>query len=119
MAGCTTTRRQFSKASHESGLLEYEFDYLGFDHKVNKGNWPHPYASYMKVLGKDYDLKSELHNTNKAAMDEYNRELFDIVEQTMYLPQKEEDKIERRGKTSSRDRIRALMDRGSPFLAIG
>ena len=86
ITGSAVTRREFSKASHESGLLEYEFDYLGFDHKVNKGNWPHPYASYMKVLGRDYDLRSELHTTNKASMDEYNRELFDIVEQTMYLP---------------------------------
>ena len=58
-------RRQFSVASHESGLLEYEFDYLGFDHKVDKGNWPHNYYSYMKVLGKDYDTKAENHVKNE------------------------------------------------------
>jgi len=37
----------------------------------------------------------------------------------MYLTPKEEDKLEKRGKTDARGRIRALLDRGSPFLAIG
>lgn len=37
----------------------------------------------------------------------------------MFLPVKEEEKNERRGKNSPRDRIRQLLDRGSPFLSIG
>jgi len=53
-------QRAFSRVNHESesGLLESRFDYLGWQHKVDQGNFPHEYLSYMKVIGEDYDTKS-------------------------------------------------------------
>ena len=65
----------------DTGLLDREFDYLGHDHKTDRGNFPHNYASYMKVLGADYDTKSAEHINNQAKSEELNRELFDAVEQ--------------------------------------
>jgi len=58
--------RSFSRIDHtsESGLLESRFDYLGYAHKVDTGNFPHDYMSYMKVLGEDYDTKSTQHLEN-------------------------------------------------------
>lgn len=37
----------------------------------------------------------------------------------MFLSAKEEDKLVKRGKNDARNRIRKVLDRGSPFLAIG
>ena len=95
-------QRQFAKASHESGLLEREFDYLQFDHKVDKGNWPHPYFSYMKVIGEEYNTRSEDHLNNLAQMEELSRELWDAVEQTMHLTTPEEEKLARNHKNDPR-----------------
>jgi len=37
----------------------------------------------------------------------------------MNISKVEEDKLLKRGKFSARDRIRKLLDRGSPFLVLG
>ena len=42
----------------QSGLQGYEFDY-NFESKIDHGKFPNKLHSYMKVLGKDYDVKSE------------------------------------------------------------
>jgi len=52
-------------------------------------------------------------------MEFLNRELWDHVEEGMILTQREEDKLVKRGKSDARNRIRQVLDRGSPFLAIG
>jgi len=48
-----------------------------------------------------------------------NMELRENVEQTMQLTRVEEDKLVKRKKYDARNRIRKLLDRGSPWLAIG
>ena len=46
------------KQRNHSGMAPYEFDY-SFERQVDKGNFPHEFRSYMKVIGHDYDTNSE------------------------------------------------------------
>lgn len=48
-----------------------------------------------------------------------NMELRENVEQTMQLTREEEAKLIKRKKMDARERIRKLLDRGSPWLALG
>ena len=73
----------------------------------------------MKILGEDYDVNSEQHLENLERMNQLNIELVECVDQTMQLTEAEEEKLLKRGKVDARNRIRKLLDRGSPFLALG
>ena len=73
----------------------------------------------MKILGEDYDVNSEQHHENLERMNQLNIELVECVDQTMQLTEAEEEKLLKRGKVDARNRIRKLLDRGSPFLALG
>ena len=48
-----------------------------------------------------------------------NLELMENVEQTMQLSREEEAKLLKRKKMDARERVRRLLDRGSPWLALG
>ena len=54
------TRQEFSHFArkNKSGLQPPEFDYY-FESKINRGNFPDSFQSYMKVLGTEYDTQSE------------------------------------------------------------
>lgn len=52
-------------------------------------------------------------------MQALNFELKEHVEQSMQLSRVEEDKLAQRKKFHAHDRIRKLLDRGSPWLALG
>lgn len=52
-------------------------------------------------------------------MQQLNIELMENVEQSMLLTAEEEAKLVKRGKFDARTRIRKLLDRGSPFMALG
>lgn len=99
-------------------MQPYEFDYY-FQSKVDTGKFPHNYQSYMKVLGAEYDTNSQQHLDNLEQMNQLNIELSERVEDTMKIPKRELEKLEKRGKNDARNRIRKLLDRGSPFLALG
>jgi len=73
----------------------------------------------MKVLGDDYDTNSVQHIENQELMQQLNIELMENVEQSMLLTAEEEAKLVKRGKFDARTRIRKLLDRGSPFMALG
>lgn len=73
----------------------------------------------MKILGQDYDTRSEQHLDNLEQMNMLNMELRENVEQTMQLSREEEAKLIKRKKMDARERIRKLLDRGSPWLALG
>ena len=73
----------------------------------------------MKVLGEDYDTRSTQHMDNMEQMNLLNLELMENVEQTMQLSREEEAKLLKRKKMDARERIRKLLDRGSPWLALG
>ena len=55
------------KARNNSGLVEQEFDYY-FESKVDQGRYPHQYSSFMKILGEDYDTRSQQHMDNLEQM---------------------------------------------------
>jgi len=95
-----------------------EFDYF-FEQRINHGKFPHNYQSFMKILGEDYDTNSEQHLANLEAMKQLNYELQENVEQTMQITPEEVAKLKKRDKFDARDRIRKLLDRGSPWLALG
>ena len=46
------------KPRNNSGLQEHEFDYY-FESKIDNGRYPHRYQSFMKILGEDYDTRSQ------------------------------------------------------------
>ena len=48
------------KTRNSSGLREQEFDYY-FESKVDQGRYPHQYQNFMKILGEDYDTRSQQH----------------------------------------------------------
>jgi len=73
----------------------------------------------MKILGKDYDTRSQQHMDNQQEIQMLNMELSENVEQSMQLTREEEGKLVKRKKFDARDRIRKLLDRGSPWLALG
>jgi len=52
-------------------------------------------------------------------MTQLNHELVDNVESTMNITAEEDAKLLKRGKFGARERIRRLLDRGSPFMALG
>lgn len=56
---------------------------------------------------------------NLQEMQMLNMELSENVEQSMQLTREEEGKLVKRKKFDARDRIRKLLDRGSPWLALG
>ncbi len=103
---------------NQSGMKPREFDYE-FSQKIDNGRFPHNYHSYMKVLGSEYDTNSEQHIENTERMNEICNDLQDAVESTMKISAVEEAKLKKRGKFDARERIRKLLDRGSPFLALG
>lgn len=101
-----------------SGIKRPDFDYER-DSQVDNGRWPHKYHSFMKVLGEDYDTSSAQHLENLEKMNQLNHELSENVGWSMKISAAEELKLVKRGKFNARDRIRKLLDRGSPFLALG
>lgn len=101
-----------------SGIKRPTFDYYS-DSKLERGNFPHKYHSFMKVLGEDYDTSSPQHLENLEKMKQINMDLMENVSWTMKISKEEELKLIKRGKFDARDRIRKLIDRGSPFLALG
>ena len=48
-----------------------------------------------------------------------NLELRENVEQTMQLTREEEQKLLKRKKLDARQRVRKILDKGSPWLALG
>ena len=56
---------------------------------------------------------------NMEQMNMLNLELMENVEQTMQLSREEEAKLLKRKKMDARERVRRLLDRGSPWLALG
>lgn len=86
---------------------------------MDNGRWPHKYHSFMKVLGEDYDTSSPQHLENLEKMNSLNMDLQENVGWSMKISPTEEGKLVKRGKFDARDRIRKLLDRGSPFLALG
>ena len=48
------------KQRNMTGMQPREFDYF-FESKIDHGNFPHNYTSFMKVLGEDYDTNSAQH----------------------------------------------------------
>jgi 3-methylcrotonyl-CoA carboxylase beta subunit len=56
---------------------------------------------------------------NQQEIQMLNMELSENVEQSMQLTREEEGKLVKRKKFDARDRIRKLLDRGSPWLALG
>ena len=52
-------------------------------------------------------------------MNMLNMELRENVEQTMQLSREEEAKLAKRKKFDARSRVRKILDRGSPWLALG
>lgn len=56
---------------------------------------------------------------NLQEMQMLNMELSENVDQSMQLTREEEGKLVKRKKFDARDRIRKLLDRGSPWLALG
>ena len=107
-----------NKSRDSSGLYSAEFDY-DFASKIDHGNFPHNYHSFMKVLGADYDTTSQAHQENLMEMTQLNLDLMENVESTMTVSQIEQQKLEKRDKFDARERIRRLLDAGSPWLAIG
>jgi len=73
----------------------------------------------MKILGETYDTSSPQHLENLEQMNQLNMELRENVEHTMQISAHETAKLVKRGKYDARERIRRLLDRGSPFLALG
>ena len=82
-------------------------------------NFPHKYASFMRVLGSEYDVNSEDHIQNFNKMQQYIVNLEEATQETMNISRREKKKLEQRDKFDARTRIRKLLDRGSPFMAIG
>ena len=72
-------RNNTLKARNSSGLREQEFDYY-FESKVDQGRYPHQYQSFMKILGEDYDTRSQQHSDNNEQMKMLNMELRENVE---------------------------------------
>ena len=101
-----------------SGMTQREWNY-DFESKIDRGGFPHQYQSFMKVLGQDYDTSSAQHIENLESMQRLNLELMERVDETMQISKEEELKLIKRSKSGARDRIRKLLDRGSPFLAMG
>ena len=52
-------------------------------------------------------------------MNMLNLELRENVEQTMQLTREEEQKLLKRKKLDARQRVRKILDKGSPWLALG
>lgn len=52
-------------------------------------------------------------------MQQLNRELDCFVEETHLIPDREKEKMLKKGKYDPMERINRLVDRGSPFLEIG
>ena len=103
---------------NKSGLQPPEFDYY-FESRINRGNFPQSFNSYMKVLGADYDTNSEQHIKNAEAYQMLNLELEEKVEDCMVIPRAKHAALDAKGKDPAHRRIRKLLDRGSPWLSVG
>jgi len=106
------------RGRNNSGIQARDFDY-NFESKMDNGRFPYNLHSYMKILGDTYDTSSPQHLENLEQMNALNMELRENVEQTMQISPTEDAKLIKRKKFDARDRIRKLLDRGSPWLAIG
>lgn len=114
------TARPFAaqKNRSHSGLAPLEFDYY-FESKIDHGKFPHNFSSWMKILGQDYDTQSEQHLSNLEQMNALNIELMENVDSAMAISPQQEAKLKKTQKNDARQRIRMLLDRGSPFLPVG
>lgn len=72
----------------------------------------------MKVLDGEVDTQSEDYQSNLAAMLEKNRELERITAETMDVGDKYRELAKKRDKLLPRDRVNALIDKGTPFLEL-
>jgi 3-methylcrotonyl-CoA carboxylase beta subunit len=73
----------------------------------------------MKVIGEDYDTKSQEHLDNIDAMEQLNRDLDHLIDETHHIQPRELEKMQKKGKFAPMDRIERMVDKGSPFLEIG
>ena len=73
----------------------------------------------MKIVGGSVDTASDDYQQNLEQMLAVNQELEDIIAQTMDVGQRQRSIAEERDKLLPRERINAIIDKGSPFLEIG
>lgn len=73
----------------------------------------------MKIVGGDVDVHSDDFKSNYDLMMAKNAELDEIVAKTIDVGQRQREIAAKRGKLLPRERINAVLDRGSPFLEVG
>jgi DNA repair ATPase RecN len=85
----------------------------------NYREFPELDQSYMKIVGEEVDKSDLDFQENYQKMQELNYQLDEITRQTMDVGQKMRDLSIKRDKLLPRERINAVIDKGSPFLEIG
>lgn len=73
----------------------------------------------MKVIGNPVDTHSADYQQNLEQMLALNEELDKITAQTMDVGDKMRAVAKKRDKLLPRERIEAVLDKGSPFLEVG
>jgi len=75
--------------------------------------------SFMKVVGGDVDTRSADYQENYQKMMQMNDQLDEITRKMMDVGQKQRDISAKRDKLLPRERINAVIDKGSAFLELG
>ena len=109
---------QVSKANIATRSGKDYFDYE-FEKKLDRGNFPFEHINFTKVLPNNVDTNSDMYLENYDMMQKLNFELEERFDWATNISPKEQGKLKERGKFTPRERINAILDRGSPFLEIG
>lgn len=72
----------------------------------------------MKVLDEPVDKQNVSYTSNYDAMMRQNEELDKITQSQMFIDKKYRDLAKKRDKLQTRDRVNAILDKGTPFLEL-
>mmetsp|Transcript_38502 Transcript_38502/g.28344 ORF Transcript_38502/g.28344 Transcript_38502/m.28344 type:complete len:138 (+) Transcript_38502:35-448(+) len=86
--------------------------------KEHLSAFPEIDRSFMKVLDGEIDTSDSAYQANLAEMLKKNEELDAITAEQMHVNEKYAQLAKKRDKLLPRDRINAIVDKGSPFLEL-
>lgn len=111
------TRAQTRSFTSQTKVKAASAASLGFSHQ-DLHHFPELDRSFMKVLDPHCDKDSDIYKSNYEQMMKVNEELDRITGQTMHIDDKYKAIAKKRDKKLPRERINALIDKGSPFLEL-
>lgn len=87
-------------------------------HPMADFDWPSISGSKMKILDGEIDTSSDDYRLNYEAMLRKNEELDRITAEIMDVGDKYRTLSKKRDKLLPRDRVNAIIDKGTPFLEL-